>query len=148
MVLPVICAATFVGMELLFGDDSLAPHSRMTKLNDDDEDAIQAQITQECRVVLYLGFLVVPWTCWLPTAFFCYWIPNNLYNIAFSLALQNRWIKSRVAPDIDLAAIPGTKAHAQAQGSLKQPLKLEKPDGATAAASYIKRVDAGRGGKN
>ncbi|CAN8061840.1 unnamed protein product [Agarophyton chilense] len=91
--LPVVCAATLLGMTELGGDTG---STKMTP-----------QMRTGMRAVAGLS---LPLTYWFPAAVFCYWIPNNLFSMALGVAMRTENIRRAIGLHVDPAFIPGTRA--------------------------------------
>lgn len=113
----------------------------MTELGGDTGTKVTPVMKRGLRAMAVLS---VPFTYWFPVGVFCYWLPNNVYSVAFSLAMRSKTLKNVLGMHVDLATIPGTKANLRAnrENALNPPVSAERLTAAAAAASYIRKVDA------
>lgn len=127
--LPLICGVTLFGMTELGGDTG----SKMTP-----------QMRTGMRVVAGLS---VPMTYWLPTAVFCYWIPNNIFSVCLSLAMKTDLLRRGLGLKVEAAQIPGTKAYKQLQREMatlgRQSGIVKEADVGAAVASYARTAAPG-----
>lgn len=115
-ILPIVAGATLLAMTELGGESG----NKMTP-----------QMKMAMRGVVAIS---VPLTAWLPSALFCYWIPNNIFSVGLNAASRHPAMKRAMGLVVDPASIPGTTAAKKlerAQGTIRTPV-----DPAIAAASY------------
>ncbi len=124
--LPILSGLSLAGMTELGGDTGTTKVTPMMK-----------------NVLRGMAVCSVPLTYWFPAGVFCYWLPNNVYSIAISLAMRTKPVKAAMNLNVDLATIPGTKAFERAKkdAALNPPISDAKLTAASAAASYIKKID-------
>lgn len=117
--LPIIAGLTLLAMTELGGDTG-------------------TKMTPTMRVAMrFLAVASVPMTSWMPSAVFCYWIPNNIFSVVLGGAMRSPTLKKQLGLAVDPKSIAGTKAAARAarERSLSTPQAMPA---AEAAASYMR----------
>lgn len=116
------------GLPILAGLSLLA----MTELGGDTGSKMTPTMRMAMR---FMAVVSVPMTSWMPSAVFCYWIPNNIFSMCLGGAMRSPVLKKQLGLAVDPGSIVGTKAAARA--ALQKSLSAPKPmSRAHAAATY------------